>query len=24
LELNLGDGEQVEREFVHWLQHPDH
>lgn len=23
LELNLGDGEQVEREFVHWLQHPD-
>ncbi|MBD1401207.1 PilZ domain-containing protein [Pelovirga terrestris] len=24
LELNLGDGEQVDREFVHWLQHPDH
>jgi hypothetical protein len=23
LELNLGDGEEVEREFVHWLQHPD-
>lgn len=24
LELNLGDGEQVDREFVHWLQHPHH
>ncbi|MFO7766067.1 MAG: PilZ domain-containing protein [Pelovirga sp.] len=22
LELNLGDGEQVDREFIHWLQHP--
>jgi len=24
LELNLGDGEQVDREFVHWVQHPHH
>ena len=24
LELNLGDGEEVDREFIHWLQHPDH
>lgn len=24
LELNLGDDEQVEREFIHWLQHPHH
>lgn len=24
LELNLGDGEQVDREFIHWLQHPHH
>ncbi|HMB17037.1 MAG TPA: PilZ domain-containing protein [Pelovirga sp.] len=24
LELNLGDGEQVDREFIHWLQHSDH
>lgn len=22
LELNLGNSEQVDREFIHWLQHP--
>ncbi len=24
LELNFGDAELAEKEFVHWLQHPDH
>ena len=24
LELNLGDDEEVERELIHWLQHPRH
>ncbi len=24
LELNLGDGEQVDREFIYWLQHSHH
>ena len=22
LELNFGDGEEVDREFMHWMQHP--